>query len=968
MRVETPQILWHNDSEGNGKPAPLYSVSLLPLSPTVNNNSSSSTCSSSTCTSAARGNDNKNDNGNSNSNNNTTTSNDSVDNENVHILATAGNSNEVHIWKVSFPDVSPTIISSSSSSSKDEVVEESSPSSQECTNPSKRQKILSRQTSSIRHTATLSRLTDLSINALSFSPCGTHLATAGDGGVFIVHTVPSHVRLHSSSSSSSSLSSSSSRDNSTGTGACTTSDIGSTRSSISLSPSQAVKQFWTSEFTSEKDLVSRVVSTHAEDIMDLSWSGCGKRIILGSLDHAVFVFEESYTHTHTHTHTQHTHATPLSVNGSALVSSTSVNSLQQQGQQQQHHQQQGENSDAPMPMAVDNVSPNGSLGANGNVSASASASASISTTSNGSKWTCVWRNTKEHTHYVQGVAFDPLGVYLASQGSDRTVRVWQRKRGTSNSAGTGAASASASTSAGRDKACSASSNGDGVDGANVSTNSNNSVNSTTKKKKKVLAVMDSNANGNACIMGNINGGRNTSSGTGSNTPNAANRSATYQRPTGKFQVGSKAKILKYRSSSHDSDSNVDTATTDGNENNHDGNDNGDDENMNNDIQNSSTAATASKKRYLFADESSVGSFFRRLAWTKDGAFLITPASLWQKEPREQQPSSSSSPSFATYLFARHQYDRPYKVLSGLEKPSVVVRPNPILFQLPRDVQSDSKENLKQSPPQSRLSPSSSSPSQLDNSSNNIIPYRSIFAVLTIDSILIYDTYHSRPLCIARGLHYAGLTDCTWTPDGRNLIVCSTDGYVSILSFAKGELGEEYVDTMVGTAGVGIATPITNTPLLSSSSSLSSSGTPSLRTNGGSAPSSRNVLTEAEMKTVLQSQNRNLPSSSTLPPCEPGQSATLIAPPSKKARLSYDSRSGGSSEKKRVVPTLLSSSPSIEELQAQEHVDGAEKNTGQGIVKNSENSVSMETDVVGAVTNLTIDSKLQGEANQIQQIY
>ncbi len=40
-----------------------------------------------------------------------------------------------------------------------------------------------------------------------------------------------------------------------------------------------------------------------------------------------------------------------------------------------------------------------------------------------SQWSCVWRNTKEHTHYVQGVAYDPLGVYLASQGTDLSVRV-----------------------------------------------------------------------------------------------------------------------------------------------------------------------------------------------------------------------------------------------------------------------------------------------------------------------------------------------------------------------------------------------------------------------------------------------------------------------------------------------------------------------------------------------------------------
>lgn len=70
-------------------------------------------------------------------------------------------------------------------------------------------------------------------------------------------------------------------------------------------------------------------------------------------------------------------------------------------------------------------------------------------------------------------------------------------------------------------------------------------------------------------------------------------------------------------------------------------------------------------------------------------------------------------------------------------------------------------------------------------------YRSVFAVLTLDSVLLYDTYHVTPLAMARGLHYASLTDCAWTSDGRTLIVSSRDGYVTFISFNKGELGEVY---------------------------------------------------------------------------------------------------------------------------------------------------------------------------------
>lgn len=35
------------------------------------------------------------------------------------------------------------------------------------------------------------------------------------------------------------------------------------------------------------------------------------------------------------------------------------------------------------------------------------------------------KTAKEHSHFVQGVAWDPLNVYLATQSSDRTAKVWR---------------------------------------------------------------------------------------------------------------------------------------------------------------------------------------------------------------------------------------------------------------------------------------------------------------------------------------------------------------------------------------------------------------------------------------------------------------------------------------------------------------------------------------------------------------
>lgn len=117
------------------------------------------------------------------------------------------------------------------------------------------------------------------------------------------------------------------------------------------------------------------------------------------------------------------------------------------------------------------------------------------------------------------------------------------------------------------------------------------------------------------------------------------------------------------------------------------------------------------------------------------------------------------------MYARHRFDRPALVLAGTERASVAVRPNPVPFTIPEGVAPAAAPNL---------------------------PYRTVFAVLTLDTVLVYDTCHAAPVAATKGAHYAALTDCCWTNDGRTLIVTSSDGYVSFLSFGEGELGTPYV--------------------------------------------------------------------------------------------------------------------------------------------------------------------------------
>ena len=66
----------------------------------------------------------------------------------------------------------------------------------------------------------------------------------------------------------------------------------------------------------------------------------------------------------------------------------------------------------------------------------------------------------------------------------------------------------------------------------------------------------------------------------------------------------------------------------------------------------------------------------------------------------------------------------------------------------------------------------------------------IFAVGTLDSILVYDTETVRPLIVIGNIHYATITDIAWKKNSGMLGVSSSDGYCSFLIFEEGELGEK----------------------------------------------------------------------------------------------------------------------------------------------------------------------------------
>lgn len=235
--------------------------------------------------------------------------------------------------------------------------------------------------------------------------------------------------------------------------------------------------------------------------------------------------------------------------------------------------------------------------------------------------------------------------------------------------------------------------------------------------------------------------------------------------------------------------------------------------------------------------------------------------------------------------------------------------------------------------------------QSPSSAGSGLPYRSVFAVLTMDSILVYDTHHTRPLSVIRGLHYAGLSDCQWSSDGMKLIVSSIDGYISIVIFHDGELGEVYKRPQR-------LQPIpTGSPALPEGSSTTVCNSLQQSING----STSNKMAFNDNISCSQQQSKPAIVSTRIPPCEPGQSATIEAPPSKRPK------------KTRIAPTLVSAGPGITAPVATDPLgEATTKNTNNAFVNNSTPSkrpanelLEKETNTVGeAVTKLTLNNDEQ----------
>ncbi|KAK9110427.1 hypothetical protein Sjap_018487 [Stephania japonica] len=169
----------------------------------------------------------------------------------------------------------------------------------------------------------------------------------------------------------------------------------------------------------------------------------------------------------------------------------------------------------------------------------------------------------------------------------------------------------------------------------------------------------------------------------------------------------------------------------------------------------SDSKAAPTKSYLFHDET-LPSFFRRLAWSPDGSFLLAPAGSCKFSPTSDSIST-------TYIFSRKDLSRqcrPAIYLPAAGKPVIAVRFCPVIFSL-----------------------RGPKPAGLFK-----LSYRLVFAVATLNSLCIYDTENEAPIAVLAGLHYEAITDVAWSPDAKYLALSSQDGYCTLVEFRSEELG------------------------------------------------------------------------------------------------------------------------------------------------------------------------------------
>ena len=147
-------------------------------------------------------------------------------------------------------------------------------------------------------------------------------------------------------------------------------------------------------------------------------------------------------------------------------------------------------------------------------------------------------------------------------------------------------------------------------------------------------------------------------------------------------------------------------------------------------------------------------FFRRPEFSPDGSMVVIPGGLTEPD------SDSGQAKFATHLFSRRSLSTgsgPAATLTTPCGPGMAVRFHP------RPWISKTEPTLAASP-------------------------FFVYVVTTVSSFYVMRSDKSKPIAFGTDLHCTAIVDASWSYDGTLLALCSTDGYMTLIRFDKGELG------------------------------------------------------------------------------------------------------------------------------------------------------------------------------------
>lgn len=419
---------------------------------------------------------------------------------------------------------------------------------------------------------------------------------------------------------------------------------------------------------------------------------------------------------------------------------------------------------------------------------------------NASNGHCI-RQLADHSHYVQGVAWDPLNEYLATQGSDRSVHIYTLRSRDGNFL---------------------------LDDYK-----------STRQEVPVKRIGNTPTPSSAASSEQTDASPASEMARISHTRRESMDSPLYSAPSTPQSSTSSMNPPPFPvSQTHSRTSSFSRTTTRRSES-------------------PSPAmplpAVRSKGTLDFHGES-LTSFFRRLTFAPDGSLLFTPSGFFRYKDKAANDEETGSTN-TVYIYTRAGLNQPpIAHLPGLTKPSIAVNCCPVLFKL--------REPIKTK--QIKLDKEKIEILETDAASKNSVfklkgDYRIVYAVATQDSVVIYDTQQSTPLCIVSNLHFATFTDLTWCPDGDLLFMTSTDGFCSVIKFENNELGEPYIFTATSsTSSVPIPSsspfirPSSSSPAIPAASLAAMSEPPSLIPVISHVPS---IVTHGGQSTLWEAAKR-----------------------------------------------------------------------------------------------------------------